>query len=110
MLDKKLFQATEVVSKEVDLPGGKITLHFRTLTSSETSIFHDAFLNRDFAQRANVLAWVIEQSLCNADGSQVDEKDQPVITVKQIKTLKPVPFQLILAAIFEVNQPEEGKP
>ena len=109
MLDKSLFKTTEVVAKELEFPDGKATLYFRTLTSAESGVLYDTLHFKNFTERADSLAWVIQQSLCNKDGSQKNDDGTAVITVDQVKQLKAEPFQLILNAVFEINKPKLGK-
>lgn len=110
ILDKKLFKQTEVVARTVAFPDGEATLHFKTLSAMEFGVLAAALNAPDLGERAHAFAWAIAKSLCNPDGSQIDDDGAPVITIEQVKTLKDEPFAKLLNIVLEINQRTDPKP
>lgn len=109
-LNPNLFRASSVVSRDFDFPEGKAKLHFKTLSAMEYSSLAAAIVSDDIGVRAAAFAWAVKQSLCDENGSQADSAGNELITLEQVKQLKPVPFGMILNAVMEINGSEDPKP
>lgn len=109
MFEKLMKPTTNVVEKEIEFSTGKVKLHFRLLTSSEWQVFRAGQVSSNYSDRANLLPWVITQSLCNTDGTQTDADGEPIMSIDEAKQLTEEALILILSAIFEVNKGEVGK-
>ena len=109
MFNQLMRPVTEVVEREIDFPNGKVTLHFRQLTSSEMQVVRAGMMSRNFDERANVQVWAISKSLCNPDGTQTDDDGEPIMPIKKARELNEFALILILNEILKIGDGETGK-
>jgi hypothetical protein len=99
MLDDSLFAGSDLVTDEVDLGKGKVTMHFRELPATE---FYACFVQpAEGGKKALSPAHLIAASLRNPDGS-------PAITAERAAQLKNKPFNALFNAVMRVNGESGG--
>lgn len=99
MLDDSLFAGDGLVSEQIDLGAGPVTMHFRELPATE---FYACFVQpAEGGQKVLSPAHLIAASLRNPDGS-------PAITAERAAQLKNRPFNAIFNAVLRVNGESGG--
>jgi hypothetical protein len=96
-LPQSFFAASEIQSREVELPdGSKHVLHFKELPAVEFRKFQLAENSENPDIQASSVARLIAASL-------VEENGKPAITVKDAERLKGASANALLAAILDIN-------
>lgn len=91
MLDDALFVRDDVVPKQVEIGGKKITLYFRALAAAEVRR-----LDRQASDKTDRQTLLIVASLCEPDG-------KPAIDAKKAAKLTAQAENAIFSAVLEVN-------
>ena len=103
-LPQHLFKPiTDVVAQEVDFAGGTATLHFRLLTVPEVQVLRSGLSSHDYDARADLMAWSISRSICNPDGSQVDDEGIMVLSESDAKKLTEEAFLKLFSVVISLN-------
>lgn len=102
MLDDILFVSTDLHERTVELPGGtSVKLHFRELPAVAFMRFQSAQGSGDDDARAEAIARLIADSVCNPDGT-------PGMTLEKALTLKTGAMTAIFAEVLRINGSAQG--